>query len=112
MFWPERSAGIASFRPFSRASAGTVEPNCSSTSTPVTAGSAPAPTACSMPSKIRCLASAMIAVCSESGSPSIPKNFFWKEPRWSNARMYRLLSVPGFMHLSIPEARGAGSRGP
>ena len=38
MFWPERSAGIASFRPRSRASAGTVEPNCSSTSTPVIAG--------------------------------------------------------------------------
>ena len=35
MLWPERSAGIASFRPCSRASAGTVEPNCSSTSTPV-----------------------------------------------------------------------------
>ena len=38
MFWPERSAGMASFRPFSRASAGTVEPNCSSTSTPVDRG--------------------------------------------------------------------------
>jgi len=80
-----QDAGIASFSPCSRAWAGTVEPNWSSTSTPVTDGSAPALTAGRRPSKMRCLASAMIAVCSESGSPSIPKNFFWNEPRWSNA---------------------------
>ena len=76
MGWPERSAGIASLRPRARASSGTVEPNCSSTSTPVTDGSAPAATAWESPSKIRCLASAIIAVCSASGSPSMPKNFF------------------------------------
>ncbi len=38
MFWPERSAGIASFRPWARASSGTLPPNCSSTSTPVSRG--------------------------------------------------------------------------
>ena len=38
MFCPERSAGIASFRPCARASSGTLPPNCSSTSTPVTDG--------------------------------------------------------------------------
>src|SRR5439155_977463 len=34
---PERSAGIASFSPISRACRGTLEPNCSSTSTPAVA---------------------------------------------------------------------------
>ena len=75
MLCPELSTGIASLRPFPRASSGMVEPNCSSTSTPVTAGSAPAVTAWEIPSKIRCLASAIISVCSASGSPSMPKNF-------------------------------------
>ena len=43
--------------------------------------------ASTIPSKIRCLASAIVAVWSASGAPSIPNIFFWKEPRWSNARM-------------------------
>ncbi len=55
IFWPERSTGIASLRPCARASSGTVEPNCSSTSTPVTDGSAPAATAWRRPSKIEVL---------------------------------------------------------
>ena len=36
-------------------------------------------TAC-MPSKIRCLASVIVSVCSGVGSPSIPNIFFWNEP--------------------------------
>jgi len=44
-------------------------------------------TASSMPSKIRCLASAMVRVSSAVGSPWIPNIFFWNDPRWSNARM-------------------------
>ncbi len=86
-FWPDFSTGIASSRPFSRASEGMSPPNCSSTSVPVTSGSRPFSSAFSIPSKIRCLASEMVSVCSSSGSPSIPNIFFWNEPRWSNARM-------------------------
>ena len=63
------------------------EPNCSSTSTPVAAGSTPRSTACSMPSKISFLASVIVSVSSGVGSPSIPNIFFWKDPRWSKARM-------------------------
>ncbi len=72
--------------------AGISPPNCSSTSVPVAAASTPRSTALAMPSKIRCLASAIVSVCSGVGSPSIPNIFFWKEPRWSNARMYSLPS--------------------
>jgi hypothetical protein len=61
-------------------------PNCSSTSTPVTPGSAPCSTAFNMPSKIRCFASEIFSVSSSEGSPSIPNIFFWNDPRWSNAR--------------------------
>jgi hypothetical protein len=47
----------------------------------------PSSAAFSIPSKIRCFASAMVSVCSGVGSPSMPNIFFWKDPRWSNARM-------------------------
>ena len=50
------------------------------------------PAAFTMPSKIRCFASAIFAVCSGVGSPSMPNIFFWNDPRWSNARMYSLPS--------------------
>ena len=48
--------------------------------------------ALTMPSKMRCLASAMRSVSSGVGSPSMPNIFFWNDPRWSNARMYSLPS--------------------
>ena len=88
-FWPDFSTGIASSSPRSLASPGMLRgaPNCSSTSTPVACGSTPASTAFTIPSKIRCLASEIVSVCSGVGSPSIPNIFFWNEPRWSNARM-------------------------
>ena len=75
-FWPDFSTGIASFRPCSRACSGILEPNCSSTSTPVAGGSAPRETASSIPSKISRLASAIVSVCSGVGSPSMPNIFF------------------------------------
>ena len=86
--WPDFSTGIASTSPRSFAWLGMSPPNCSSTSTPVTPASAPFSVALSMPSKIRCFASAIRSVSSGVGSPSIPNIFFWKDPRWSKARMY------------------------
>ena len=51
-FWPDFSTGIASFRPCSLAAGGMPlgSPNCSSTSAPVTLGSAPFSSAFSSPS--------------------------------------------------------------
>src|ERR671933_1766206 len=49
---------------------------------------------------MRCLASEMVLVCSSSGSPSIPNIFFWKDPRWSKARMYSLPSYPSAMGIA------------
>ncbi len=88
-FWPDFSTGMASSRPFSLAWDGMPlgSPNCSSTRQPLQLGSMPSSAAFSIPSKMRCLASAMVSVCSGVGSPSIPNIFFWKEPRWSKARM-------------------------
>ena len=54
----------------------------------VAVGSAPLSTAWTIPSKIRRLAEQIFSVSSGEGSPSMPNIFFWKEPRWSNARMY------------------------
>jgi len=34
----------------------------------------------------------ILAASSTEGVPSTPKNVFWNEPRWSNARMNRLPS--------------------
>src|SRR5689334_13113402 len=56
---------------------------------------------------MRCLASEIVRVCSSSGSPSIPNIFFWKDPRWSNARMYSLPSYPSAMGIS-PVGREVG----
>jgi hypothetical protein len=93
MSCPDFSTGIASLSPCSRASEGMLPPNCSSTSTPIwSPGTSLRSTACTIPSKIRCFASAICAVCSGVGSPWIPNIFFWKDPRWSNARMYSLPS--------------------
>ena len=78
---PLFSIGLASLRPSSFASSGMSPPNCSSTSTPVTAGSPPRSTTFSMPSKISFLASLIVSVSAGVGSPSIPNIFVWKDPR-------------------------------
>ena len=93
-FDPDFSTGIASLNPRFLASPGMSvgPPNCSSTSTPDACWSSPLSAAACMPSQIRCLASAMVSLCSSLGSPSIPNIFFWNDPRWSNARTKSLPS--------------------
>src|SRR5207302_11290894 len=55
---------------------------------------APSATGCWNPSKMTFLASEIRRLSSAFGVPVIPNIFFWKEPLWSNARMYRFFSYP------------------
>src|SRR2546425_11479184 len=65
-------------------------PNCSSTSRPAASLGAPSAIACWNPSKMTRLASQILSASSGVGDAAITSIFFWNEPRWSNARMYRL----------------------
>ena len=85
--WPDFSTGIESRIPISVAFSATSVPNCSSTRMPAADRSAPASSAASIPSNTTFFASMIRAASSGPGMPSIPKNFFWNDPRWSNARM-------------------------
>ena len=53
-----------------------------------------------MPSKITRFASMMRAASSGPGAPSMPKNFFWNDPRWSKARMNSVPLYPSVMIVS------------
>ena len=59
-----------------------------------------------------CLASEIRSTSFAVGSPVTPKNFFWNEPRWSNARMYRGPSYPSSIAiLSFRQSRSNGFTG-